>query len=151
MTKKVKDKPPTLTERVTGIEKGIDHIAKQLKDMQATLNGHSYKFRSQTKRLKKTERMHATIRKCHIKITTYNSINNKSVNFYNKVILRMREIQMDYNSLFKKMGSTITFFEKRLPGGNWMPGDPLEEVEVDQAEAVPSSQLQEMEEELDDE
>ena len=144
--KKVKEKSPPLSERVKTIEEKITVIYSYLND-------HHHKHESHKSRLKKVEGMHATIRKCHTKITGYNTINNKSVGFYNKVILRMREIQKDYNALFNKMGSTITFFERRKPGEDWIPGDPVDETDrtkIDQHEAVTSSQLQKMEEKLDD-
>ncbi len=144
-------KPSPLTQRMVVIEKEIAHITERLSCMQMTLNAFSYKFESHANRLKKTQGMHATIRQCHTKMMGYNTINNKSVHFYNKVILRMREIQKDYDALFKKMGATITFFERREAGEDWIPGDPMEEREVDQTEATTSSQLQKMEEKLDDE
>jgi hypothetical protein len=161
MIRKVKEKPPTLTHRLVRlqakitatdifVEAQLEALDKRISALEGTAIFHEEHLNSHKKRLKKTEGMHSTIRKCHTKITGYNTINNKSVNFYNKVILRMREIQKDYNALFKKMGSTITFFEKRKAGEDWIPGDPMEEREVDQIEATTSSQLQNMEEKLDD-
>lgn len=150
----MENKPsPSTYKNVHLLSKRVVALEKQMRAMRESLTEHSYKLTSHTKHLKKTEKMHAIIRQCHIKITGYNSINNKSVNFYNKVILRMREIQKDYTSLFKKVGTTITFFEKRELGEDWIPGEPVEETErtkVDQTEAAISAQLKEMEESLDD-
>ncbi len=164
MIKKVKPKPLTLSQKVANlelkiiasdsyIESQIDRLGARLLKLENSQLFHSEQLSSHKNRIKKTEEMHGTIRKCHTKITTYNSINNKSVNFYNKVILRMREIQKDYDALFRKMGTTITFFERREPGEDWIPGDPIEGNErsnAEETEANLSSQLQKMEEKLDD-
>ena len=90
-------------------------------------------FRELKLRVKEIAKLKTTITRCQTLIKSYENREGNSERMYTNAMLRMREIHKDYISLFKKWGTTITFFEKRIPGEDWIPGG-LREDDTDPSE-----------------
>ena len=107
----------------------IIKLKDSVRDLNENFSKLKYKFRNIFPRMKKIEELRATITRCEKLILHYQSTEIKSEKMYNRTMDRMREIEKDYASLFKKWNTTITFFEKRGEKGEWKPGIPFEEEE----------------------
>ncbi len=78
---------------------------------------------------KKLEKMNIIIAACNTQINKFNSIHLKVIRVAQRNEIKMEEIIKDYESLFKKWNTTITFYERRTKGGDWIPGTNKEEDE----------------------
>lgn len=122
--KKNMEKSPARTKKpkITKADP-IKKLEENLKKLTASHVALKYKYRNIFPRMRKVEDLRATITKVYILIRSFQARDENSERMYNAAILKMQEIQKDYESLFKKWGTTITFFEKRNEGGDWIPGD----------------------------
>lgn len=120
---KKKVKKPTLNQQITALHGAYLALEDDFIELKL--------------RVKEIAKLKTTITKCQTLIKSYENREGNSERMYTNAMLRMREIHKDYISLFKKWGTTITFFEKRIPGEDWIPGSANEEDDSTEKKARP--------------